>query len=61
MNASPRPTLRSTALWALAPAVVVYAIALLWSDAEGISSTLVLRDLAQSCNCLLYTSPSPRD
>ena len=53
MNASPRPTLRSTVLWALAPAVVVYAIALLWSDAEGISSTLVLRDLAQSCKAPL--------
>ena len=39
-------TIRSTVLRTLLPAVVVYALALLWSNAEGISAKLVLRDLA---------------
>ena len=46
-------TIRSTALRTLLPAVVVYAVALLWSNAEGISAKLVLRDLAQSCDAPL--------
>ena len=46
-------TIRSTVLRTLLPAVVVYAIALSWSNAEGISAKLVLRDLAQSCDAPL--------
>ena len=46
-------TIRATALRTLLPALVVYAVALLWSDAAGISAKLVLRDLAQSCKAPL--------
>ena len=41
-------TLRSTLLWAVVPAAVVYGIALVWSASEGISAKMVLMDLAQS-------------
>ena len=44
---------RSTLLWAVVPAAIVYAIALVWSGAEGISAKLVLKDLAQSCEAPL--------
>ena len=48
-----RSTLRATVLRTLLPAVVLYAVALIWSDAEGISAKFVLRDLAQSCDAPL--------
>ena len=48
-----RSTLRATVLRTLLPAVVLYAVALIWSDAEGISVKFVLRDLAQSCDAPL--------
>ena len=48
MSVPVRPTLRSTLLWAVVPAAIVYAVALVWSGAEGISAKLVLKDLAQS-------------
>ena len=48
-----RSTLRATILRTLLPAVVLYAVALIWSDAEGISAKFVLRDLAQSCDAPL--------
>ena len=48
-----RFTLRSTLLWAVVPAAIVYAVALVWSGAEGISAKLVLKDLAQSCKAPL--------
>ena len=53
MSVPVRSTLRSTLLWAVLPALVVYAVALVWSGAEGISAKLVLRDLAQSCKAPL--------
>ena len=46
-------TLRPTLLKALLPAAVIYGVALSWSAAEGISSTKVLRDLAQDCGAPL--------
>ena len=46
-------TMRSTVVRTLLPAAVLYAVALLWSGAEGISAKLVLRDLAQSCDAPL--------
>ena len=46
-------TARSTVLKALLPAALLYWIALAWSAAEGISSTQVLRDLAQACDAAL--------
>ena len=46
-------TIRSTVVRTLLPAAVLYAVALLWSGAEGISAKLVLRDLAQSCDAPL--------
>ena len=49
MSGPVRSTLRSTLLWAVVPAAIVYAVALVWSGAEGISAKLVLKDLAQSC------------
>ena len=48
-----RSTLRSTLLWAVVPAAIVYAVALVWSASEGISAKLVLKDLAQSCKAPL--------
>ena len=48
-----RSTLRSTLLWALVPAAIVYAVALVWSVSEGIDAKDVVRDLAQSCNAPL--------
>ena len=42
------PTIRSTVGRTLLPATVLYSVALLWSDAEGIRAKLVLRDLAQN-------------
>ena len=49
MNVPVRSTLRSTLLWAVVPAAIVYAVALVWSASEGISAKMVLKDLAQSC------------
>ena len=46
-------TMRSTVVRTLLPAAVLYAVALFWSGAEGISPKLVLRDLAQSCDAPL--------
>ena len=46
-------TIRSTVVRTLLPAAALYAVALLWSGAEGISAKLVLRDLAQSCDAPL--------
>ena len=46
-------TIRSTVVRTLLPAAVLYAVALFWSGAEGISPKLVLRDLAQSCDAPL--------
>ena len=48
-----RSTLRSTLLWAVVPAAIVYAVALVWSVSEGIDAKDVVRDLAQSCNAPL--------
>ena len=53
MSVPVRSTLRSTLLWAVVPAIVVYAVALVWSASEGISAKLVLKDLAQSCKAPL--------
>ena len=53
MSVPVRSTLRSTLLWAVVPAAIVYALALVWSGAEGISAKLVLKDLAQSCKAPL--------
>ena len=53
MSVPVRSTLRSTLLWAVVPAAIVYAVALVWSGAEGISAKLVLKDLAQSCKAPL--------
>ena len=53
MSVPVRSTLRSTLLWAVVPAAIVYAVALVWSSAEGISAKLVLKDLAQSCKAPL--------
>ena len=46
MSVPVRSTLRSTLLWAVVPAAIVYVVALVWSGAECISAKLVLRDLA---------------
>ena len=48
MSVPVRSTLRYTLLWAVVPAAIVYAVALVWSGTEGISAKLVLKDLAQS-------------
>ena len=53
MSVPVRSTLRSTLLWAVVPAAIVYAIALGWSASEGISAKMVLKDLAQSCKAPL--------
>ena len=53
MSVPVRSTLRSTLLWAVVPAAIAYAVALVWSGAEGISAKLVLKDLAQSCKAPL--------
>ena len=53
MQADSRSTIRITVLTTLLPAALLYWIALAWSAAEGISSTKVLRDLAQACNAPL--------
>ena len=53
MSVPVRSTLRSTLLWAVVPAIGVYAVALVWSASEGISAKLVLKDLAQSCKAPL--------
>ena len=53
MSAPVRSTLRSTLLWAVVPAAIVYAVALVWSASEGISAKMVLKDLAQSCKAPL--------
>ena len=53
MSVPVRSTLRSTLLWAVVPAAILYAVALVWSGAEGISAKLVLKDLAQSCKAPL--------
>ena len=53
MQTAPRSTIRSTAVTTLLPAALLYWIALTWSAAEGISSTKVLRDLAQACDAPL--------
>ena len=38
MSVSVRSTLRSTLLWTVVPAAIVYAVALVWFGAEGISA-----------------------
>ena len=48
MSVPVRSTLRSTLLWAVVPAAIVYAVALVWSGAEGLSAKLVLRPSAPS-------------
>ena len=53
MQTESRSTIRSTVLTTLVPAALLYLIALTWSAAEGISSTMVLRDLAQACDAPL--------
>ena len=53
MSVPVRSTLRSTLLCAVVPAAIVYAVALIWSGAEGISAKMVLKDLAQSCKAPL--------
>ena len=53
MQKVPRSTIRSTVVTTLLPAALLYWIALSWSAAEGISSTKVLRDLAQACDAPL--------
>ena len=53
MSVPVRSTLRSTLLWAVVPAAIVYAVALVWSVSEGIDAKDVVRDLAQSCNAPL--------
>ena len=53
MQTTSRSTIRSTVLTTLVPAALLYSIALTWSAAEGISSTKVLRDLAQACDAPL--------
>ena len=53
MQMDTRSTIRTTVLTTLLPAALLYGIALAWSDAEGISSTKVLRDLAQACDAPL--------
>ena len=53
MQTESRSTIRSTVLTTLVPAALLYLIALTWSAAEGISSTKVLRDLAQACDAPL--------
>ena len=53
MSVPVRSTLRSTLLWAVVPAAIVYAVALVWSASEGISAKMVLKDLAQSCKAPL--------
>ena len=39
-------TLQSTLLCSMVPAAIFYAVALIWSGAEGISAKMVLKDLA---------------
>ena len=46
MSVPVRSSLRSTLLCAVVPAAFVYAVALIWSGAEGISANMVLKDLA---------------
>ena len=46
MSVPLRSSLRSTLLWAVVPATIVYKVFLVWSGAEGISAKLVLKDLA---------------
>ena len=53
MKTAPLSTIRSTVVTTLLPAALLYWIALSWSAAEGISSTKVLRDLAQACDAPL--------
>ena len=53
MQTKSHSTIRSTVLTTLLPAALLYWIALTWSAAEGISSTKVLRDLAQACDAPL--------
>ena len=40
MSVPVRSTLRSTLLWAVVPAAIVYAVALVWSGAEGLGPVL---------------------
>ena len=53
MQTETRSTVASTAITTLLPAALLYWVALAWSAAEGISSTKVLRDLAQACDAPL--------
>ena len=55
MQRPSRSTIRTTVLWTLIPAAILYWIALSWSAAEGISAKMVLRDLAQACSAPLGT------
>ena len=53
MSVPVRSTFRSTLVWAMVPAAILYAVALVWSASEGVSAKLVLKDLAQSCEAPL--------
>ena len=53
MSVPVRSTLRSTLLWAVVPALLVYEVALVWSGDEGISAKPVLKDLTHSCKAPL--------
>ena len=53
MSVPVRSTFRSTLVWAMVPAAILYAVALVWSASEGVSAKLVLKDLAQSCQAPL--------
>ncbi len=53
MQTESRSTIRLTVMTTLVPAALLYLIPLTWSAAEGISSTKVLRDLAQACDAPL--------
>ena len=44
---------RSTLIWAMVPAAILYAVALVCSASEGVRAKLVLKDLAQSCQAPL--------
>lgn len=48
-----RPSLRPVLLLATLPALVVYVLSLVLSQAAGIKTQLVIRDLAQTCDTAL--------
>ena len=43
MSVPVRSTLRSTLLWAVVPAAILYAVALVWSASEVIIAKMVLK------------------